>query len=174
MTDQGLYFVIFLPKLDLLGIFENMGFISTVGKAPRIAILRWNIRATETSSKAIRNSNQMVHSSYSYSNLGSYFLLVYIVFFTKEKGSQFTHTQNLHSNYTHGSEKRVTSCNVWICVPIYIRSMQFKFIFLNVFAIYLFFIKAIYSFLFTSISIGFNRIEFDHLPLLSIIKFLQK
>jgi len=62
------------------------------------------------------------------SNLGSYFLLVYIVFFPKEKRSQFPHTQNLHSNYPYGSEKRVTSCNVWICVPIYIWSMQFKFI----------------------------------------------
>jgi len=66
LTDQDLYFIIFLPKLDLLGIFESKGFISTVGKVPRITTLRWNIRATETSSKDIRNSNRMIHSSYGY------------------------------------------------------------------------------------------------------------
>jgi len=52
--------------------------------------------------------------------------------------SQFNHTQNLHSNYPHGREKRVTSWNVWTCEPIYIQSIQFKFVFLNVFVIYLF------------------------------------
>ena len=66
LTDQDLYFIIFLPKLDLLGIFESKGFISTVGKVLRITTLRWNIRATETSSENIRNSNRMTHSSYVY------------------------------------------------------------------------------------------------------------
>jgi len=59
LSDQGLYFAMFLSKLDLLGIFENMGFISTVGNAPKITILIWNIRATETSSEDFGISNQM-------------------------------------------------------------------------------------------------------------------
>ena len=141
LTDQDLYFIIFLPKLDLLGIFESKGFISTVGEVPRIATLRWNIRATETSSKTFKIQIEWFIAVMVILNLGSYFLLVYIVFFPMEKRSQFTHTQNLHSNYPYGSEKRVTSCNVWIYVPTYIWSMQFKFIFLNAFAIYSFSLK---------------------------------
>jgi len=97
-------------------------------------------------------------------NLGSYFLLVNIVLFPKEKRSQFSHTQNLHSNYSYGSEKRVTSCNVWISVSTYIWSIQFKFIFLNAFAIYSFSLKQFISF-------NLHHFRYDSIELNSIIFF---